>query len=90
MHSPFKQRCLETITFLGLAISLQATQPNVVIIYGDDVGYGDVGAYGAEKIPTPHIDQLAADGLRFTDGHCSAATCSPSTRTGTVLRRGTS
>jgi arylsulfatase A-like enzyme len=78
MHSPFKQRCLETITCLGLAISLQATQPNVVIIYGDDVGYGDVGAYGAEKIPTPHIDQLAADGLRFTDGHCSAATCSPS------------
>jgi arylsulfatase A len=52
--------------------------PNVVIIYGDDVGYGDVGVYGAKMIPTPNIDQLAAEGLRFTDGHCSAATCSPS------------
>ena len=53
-------------------------RPNVIIIYGDDVGYGDVGAYGSEKIPTPHIDKLAARALRFTDGHCSAATCSPS------------
>jgi len=52
--------------------------PNVVIIYGDDVGYGDVGAYGAKLIPTPNIDRLAREGLRFTDGHCSAATCSPS------------
>ncbi|MDQ8181588.1 arylsulfatase [Pelagicoccus sp. SDUM812005] len=56
----------------------ESVPPNVVIIYGDDVGYGDVGAYGSELIPTPHIDQLAAEGLRFTDGHCSAATCTPS------------
>ncbi|VGO16397.1 Arylsulfatase [Pontiella desulfatans] len=62
-----------------LAVLAQAAdQPNVVIIYGDDVGYGDVGAYGSEKIPTPNIDRLAAQGLRFTDGHCSAATCTPS------------
>ncbi len=52
--------------------------PNVVIIYGDDVGYGDVGAYGSTMIPTPNIDQLAQEGLRFTDGHCAAATCTPS------------
>ncbi|MCH7228460.1 sulfatase-like hydrolase/transferase [Haloferula sp. A504] len=52
--------------------------PNVVIIYGDDVGYGDVGVYGATKIPTPRIDALAAQGLRFTDAHCAAATCTPS------------
>ena len=52
--------------------------PNVVVIYGDDVGYGDLGAYGAELIPTPHLDRLASQGLRFTDGHCSAATCTPS------------
>jgi arylsulfatase A-like enzyme len=64
-----------TTCLLGAAT---ADKPNVVIIYGDDVGYGDVGAYGSEKIPTPHIDALAASGLRFTDGHCSAATCSPS------------
>ena len=53
-------------------------KPNVVIIYGDDVGFGDLGAYGAKLIPTPNLDKLAAEGLRFTDGHCSAATCSPS------------
>jgi len=53
-------------------------QPNVVIIYGDDVGYGDLGVYGAEKIPTPNLDRLAAEGLIFTDAHCSASTCTPS------------
>ena len=53
-------------------------RPNIVIIYGDDVGYGDLGCYGAKMIPTPHLDKLASEGLRFTDGHCSAATCTPS------------
>ena len=53
-------------------------KPNVVLIYGDDVGYGDIGANGCELIPTPNIDRLASEGLNFTDGHCSAATCSPS------------
>lgn len=61
-----------------LTSQASSDQPNVVIIYGDDVGYGDVGAYGSKQIPTPHIDALAARGLQFTDGHCSAATCSPS------------
>ncbi len=54
------------------------SKPNVVIIYGDDVGYGDVGVYGSEKIPTPNIDKLAASGRQFTDGHCTASTCTPS------------
>ena len=65
----------------GITVQVQALsspQPNVVIIYGDDVGLGDVGVYGAKLIPTPNIDKLAKEGLRFTDGHCSAATCSPS------------
>lgn len=53
-------------------------RPNVVLIYGDDVGYGDVGVYGATLIPTPHIDRLARESLLFTDGHCAAATCTPS------------
>ncbi|QQL45812.1 sulfatase-like hydrolase/transferase [Sulfuriroseicoccus oceanibius] len=54
-------------------------RPNIVFIYGDDVGYGDVRAYNPQsKIPTPHIDKLSAEGLRFTDGHCTASTCSPS------------
>ncbi len=52
--------------------------PNVVIIMGDDVGIGDVGVYGSKLIPTPNIDHLAAEGIRFTDGHATASTCSPS------------
>ncbi|WP_234042077.1 sulfatase family protein [Persicirhabdus sediminis] len=55
-----------------------ADKPNVVIIYGDDVGYGDVGVYGSTMIPTPNIDALAHSGLKLTDAHCSAATCTPS------------
>lgn len=50
----------------------------MIIIYGDDVGYGDVGVYGSKLIPTPNIDKLAKGGLVFTDGHCTAATCTPS------------
>ena len=65
-------------SFLIQSIGTEIEQPNVIIIYGDDIGYGDIGIYGSEKIPTPHIDALAASGLRFEDGHCSAATCSPS------------
>ena len=48
--------CSFQIQSIGVALE----QPNVIIIYGDDVGYGDVGVYGSEKIPTPHIDALAA------------------------------
>ena len=72
---------LTKLLFTSLAASslcLGAEKPNVVIIYGDDVGFGDLGAYGAKLIPTPHLDQLAKESLRFTDGHCSAATCTPS------------
>ncbi len=63
---------------LACNVVAQEKKPNVIIIYADDVGFGDVGAYGAEMIPTPNIDRLATEGLMFTDGHCSAATCSPS------------
>ena len=52
--------------------------PNIVIIYTDDLGYGDVSVYGAKSIRTPNIDSLAQQGLRFTDGHSAAATCTPS------------
>ncbi len=52
-------------------------KPNVIVILADDVGYGDVGCYGATKIKTPNIDKLAAQGVRFTDAHASAATCTP-------------
>jgi arylsulfatase A-like enzyme len=52
--------------------------PNIVLILSDDVGYGDIGCYGATKVKTPHLDQLAAQGLRFTDAHCTSSTCTPS------------
>lgn len=52
--------------------------PNIVIIYADDVGYGDTSAYGAHRILTPNIDRLAADGIRFLHAYAPAATCTPS------------
>ncbi len=56
----------------------QTRKPNLVIFYIDDLGYGDVGSYGASGALTPNIDKLAASGVRFTDAHSSAATCTPS------------
>jgi arylsulfatase A-like enzyme len=53
-------------------------KPNIVIIYADDLGYGDVSCYGATKISTPNIDMLAKQGLRFTNAHCTSATSTPS------------
>jgi arylsulfatase A len=57
-----------------------AARPNILVILADDLGYGDVGCYNRErgKIPTPNIDRLAAQGMRFTDGHSSSGVCSPS------------
>ena len=55
-----------------------AKPPNIVVIYADDLGYGDVGCYGATKVKTPNIDGLAAQGLRFTNAHSPSATCTPS------------
>lgn len=52
--------------------------PNIIIFYVDDLGYGDLSSYGATRVQTPHVDRLAANGLKLTDGHCSAATCTPS------------
>ena len=52
-------------------------KPNIVLILADDIGYGDLGCYGAAKIKTPHCDRLAAGGIRFTQGYAPAATCTP-------------
>lgn len=52
--------------------------PNIIYIMADDMGYGDLGCYGATKIPTPNTDKLAAEGMRFTDAHSSSAVCTPS------------
>ena len=55
-----------------------AAQPNVVIIYADDLGYGDLGCYGSPVIRTPNLDRMAAEGLRFTDFYSGAEVCTPS------------
>jgi arylsulfatase A len=52
--------------------------PNIILILADDLGYGDLGCYGAPKIKTPYLDRMAREGIRFTDFYCSAAICSPS------------
>ncbi|WP_017444845.1 sulfatase family protein [Gayadomonas joobiniege] len=53
-------------------------KPNIVIFYVDDLGYGDLSSYGAVGVKTPNVDKLAANGIKFTDAHSSAATCTPS------------
>src|SRR5438270_9775829 len=52
-------------------------RPNVVFILSDDVGYGDLGCYGATRVKTPNLDRLARQGLRFTDAHAPSAVCTP-------------
>lgn len=56
----------------------QDNKPNIVLIYLDDLGYGDISSYGATEIKTPNIDVLANEGLRFTNGYATSATCTPS------------
>ncbi len=52
--------------------------PNIVLIFADDLGYGDLGCYGATKVKTSNIDRLAEEGRRFTDAHSASAVCTPS------------
>jgi len=58
--------------------SSDQTKPNIIIIYADDLGYGDVSSYGVGTLETPNIDKIANNGIRFTNGYASSATCSPS------------
>lgn len=53
-------------------------KPNIVLIYADDIGYGDLSCYGAKRVETPNVDLLSKDGLRFTNAHSAAATSTPS------------
>lgn len=71
---------------LGMACGNQQKRPNIIFIMADDLGYGDLGCYGATQIPTPHIDKLASEGKRFIDAHAPAAVCTP-TRYGVLTGR---
>ena len=53
-------------------------QPNVIIIFADDLGYGDLECYGAKNVQTPNVNRLASEGIRFTNTHTIAATSTPS------------
>jgi arylsulfatase A-like enzyme len=84
MISPFSNRFLRFL--LGLLTGFAAAEPaeatarkpNIVILLADDLGFGDVGFQGGREIPTPHLDALAAGGVRCTNGYVSASICSPS------------
>ncbi len=65
-------------TYHSFAQSKNSSKPNVILIYIDDLGYGDLSSYGATRIKTPNVDELARTGLMFTNGHCTSATCTPS------------
>ena len=70
---------LVLVATLAGPLGAHGAKPNVVVILVDDMGYGDVGCYNpASKIPTPHIDRLASEGMRFTDAHAAGAVCHPS------------
>ncbi len=69
-------------SLLGLAFTLVAAPaqrpPNIIVILGDDIGYGDFGCNGATAVKTPNVDRVAREGLRFTSAYASSATCTPS------------
>ena len=60
------------------AIAAERDRPNIIVIMADDLGYADLGCYGGKDIPTPNIDRLAADGVRFTSGYVTGNMCGPS------------
>jgi arylsulfatase A-like enzyme len=72
VHSLIKT-CALTATLSAFAVE----KPNVIIIMADDLGYGDLGCYGNTKVKTPNLDQMATEGIRFTDFHSNGPVCSP-------------
>lgn len=71
---------LKLMATSGLVIGAQAAQerrPNIILIMADDLGYGDLGCYGNNDISTPHLDEMARNGIRFTDFHSNGPVCSP-------------
>ena len=77
---------LAWVPFPGAAAGAGARRPNVVLLVADDLGYADPGFQGGKDIPTPHLDALAAGGVRCTNGYVSGPYCSP-TRAGLLTGR---
>lgn len=79
MTTNFYKKLLIAASVLLSASVYAAEQPNIVIILADDMGYGDIGAYNKNsKVPTPNLDKLAAQGMRFDDAHTASSVCTPS------------
>ena len=57
------------LTALAINFAQAETRPNIIVLMADDLGYNDLGVYGCKDIPTPHLDKLANDGVRFTSGY---------------------
>jgi arylsulfatase A-like enzyme len=75
---PLESGLLGPVTLQPVRIGARAARPNVVLVLADDLGYGELGAYGQAIIRTPHIDRLAREGLRFTDFYAGSTVCAPS------------
>ena len=65
------------LSFSAAAAAATAPRPNIIVLLCDDLGYGDLGAFGHPEIRTPHLDQLARDGVKFTDCYSASPVCSP-------------
>src|SRR5580765_4811469 len=69
---------LAPLAAVHAADPVRPSKPNILVIVADDLGYADIGVHGGKAVPTPHIDALAAGGVRCTNGYVSAPYCSPS------------
>ena len=69
------------VGFLGMLSALAAPRPNIIFVFTDDFGWGDLGSYGGQFVPTPNLDRMAKEGIRFTQFYVASPICSPS-RTG--------
>jgi len=78
MLKRFKFIVLTILSIAHFSVSYGQSKPNIIIIYTDDLGVGDISANGAKKVKTPNIDRIASQGLRFTNAYATAATCTPS------------
>lgn len=70
--------CLLLLSFNARSQTRKTAKPNIVLIYTDDLGFGDISCNGTSAVKTPNIDKLAANGVRFTNAHATSATCTPS------------
>ena len=71
-------RCLSALLLVATCLAAAERKPNIVFILADDLGYGDLGCYGQKLIQTPHLDRMAAEGMRFTQFYAGSTVCAPS------------